>query len=252
MTHQQKQLDQYYTMYANYSSYAADGTVLSFEEYVAKRPILYWQDPMGRVSSIIHRDFQPEAECGKPVVYLYPEEAMDISVKVLIDEFTKTVPDYGTDGWFVNSTPDSEIYNYADGQTYPYLFWEGHKKNGLNVDQGFVVGKDELADFLPAALDKMGLNATETADFIEFWYPIMTSNSEDYFFISFAGTADFNKVAPLDITPDPDTLIRVFMYYNPISKPFAVQEQNLHSIPRNGFTVVEWGGTSSRPWINQE
>lgn len=253
MTEAQQTLDQYYDIYFNYASYDENlPDPVSFDEYVTKKPILYWVDPLGRLSSLVHNDYKPQAECGKPVVYLYPERTMDVSVKVLIDEFSKTVPEHGENGWTVSATPDSQIFNYADGQTYPYLFWEGHKKGGLNVDQGFMVSRSELSSFLPDALAKMGLNEVETRDFMDFWYPIMSAHSEDYFFISFAGTEDFNKVAPLEIEPNPDTLIRVFMYYNPVSKPFAVAEQTLRSVPRNGFTVVEWGGTSSRPWVNQE
>jgi hypothetical protein len=77
----------------------------------------------------------------------------------------------------------------------------------------------------------------------------MLTNNEEYFFVSFVGTRDFNKVAPLKISPAPDTLIRVFMYYMPLNKPLRTEKQDLKTIDRNGFTVVEWGGTSSVPWM---
>jgi len=251
-TDEQKAFLDRYNTYRQVTAFDESKKILTFDEFVALNPDLYWKDPIGRFSSILNKEIQPPAECGKPVIYLYPEEETDVQVKVNIDEFTKTVPDYGTDGWFVRATPDSQIYNYADGQTYPYLFWEGHKKGGFSPDRGFSVKRDDLEQFLNESLDKLGLTAREKSDFIEFWLVRMLENPEPYFYISFLGTADFNKVAPLEITPAPDTLIRIFMYYNPVSKPFMVAEQNLTSIPRNGFTVVEWGGTSSRIWKTEE
>ena len=49
---------------------------------------------------------------------------------------------------------------------------------------------------------------------------------------------------PLDITPTPDTLIRVLMEYKPLDDKIDLPEQILPPPPaRTGFTVVEWGGT---------
>jgi hypothetical protein len=244
-----KKLASLYQSYSRTASYeGSDKPELTFEEFNNTKPLLFWQDPFGRWTSITHNDAKIPAECGKPVIYLYPEEETDVHVEVDIDEFTVTIPDYGNNGWDVRANPDGTLYNYADGQTYPYLFWEGIKKDGIEADAGFSVKRDELYTFLTESLGKMGLNEQEKTDFIEFWYPRMMKNNEPYFFISFVGTAEFNKVAPLSIEPKPDTLIRVFMYYDPTFTPYKVRSQELKSIPREGFTVLEWGGTSSRTW----
>ncbi|EKD49846.1 MAG: hypothetical protein ACD_63C00031G0002, partial [uncultured bacterium] len=197
---------------------------------------------------IRHNDIKPMAECGKPVIYLYPEEPTDVSVKVLIDELTVTDPYYGEDGWFVRAFTDGTIFNYADSGTYPYLFWEGQKKGGLSPTKGFVIAREEVETFLDSSLAEMGLNETEEADFVGFWLSKILENKEPYFLFSFFGTQDFNKIAPLEITPKPDTLLRVFMYYDPLDEPKFILPQELKGVDRTGFTVVEWGGTSSVPW----
>jgi len=220
----------------------------SIDEFVQGEPLLYWKDPMGRWSSLINNDVKPAAECGKPVIYLYPEKTTDVSVEVGIEHLTKTIPEYNN-GWRVQAQPDGTIYNYADKFVYPYLFWEGQSKGILNATKGFSVQRDDLEKFLTNSLDSLGLNSTEKKDFMDFWLSKMLANKEDYFFISFVGTKDFNKVAPLKISPTPDTLIRVFMYYMPIDRPMQTEKQDLKAIKRNGFTVVEWGGTSSVPWL---
>ena len=42
---------------------------------------------------------------------------------------------------------------------------------------------------------------------------------------------------------DVDTLIRILMVFKPLSDRIEVKEQELPRQERNGFTVVEWGGS---------
>jgi hypothetical protein len=44
----------------------------------------------------------------------------------------------------------------------------------------------------------------------------------------------------LNITPTPDTVIRVMMDWKAIDEPIGIPEQKLITPKRNGFTVVEW------------
>jgi hypothetical protein len=52
-----------------------------------------------------------------------------------------------------------------------------------------------------------------------------------------------NKFAPMNISPIPDTLIRVFLDWTPLAEnDLNIQSETLTHIDRKGFTVVEWGG----------
>ena len=64
-----------------------------------------------------------------------------------------------------------------------------------------------------------------------------------YNYIRFASMEEINEYMPLEISEEPDTLIRVFMQYKPLDEYVEVKEQKLESVKRKGFTVVEWGGT---------
>ena len=48
---------------------------------------------------------------------------------------------------------------------------------------------------------------------------------------------------PLDINPEPNTVIRVLMDYKPLDNKINIKEQQLSTPTRKGFTVVEWGGS---------
>ena len=58
-----------------------------------------------------------------------------------------------------------------------------------------------------------------------------------------AGTEQ--KPIELNITPAPDTVIRVFMVWKGLDTYVPIQAQPLTAPPRTGFTVVEWGGSLS-------
>ena len=54
---------------------------------------------------------------------------------------------------------------------------------------------------------------------------------------------EININMPLEINPKPETLIRVLMTYKKLDNKIDIKEQKLTKIVRNGYTVVEWGGT---------
>lgn len=176
----------------------------------------------------------------KPVIYLYPEKTMDVSVKLdYAGDLTVTYPTY-QDGWQVTAQPDGTLTNHADGLEYSYLFWEGNGQLDVDFSEGFVIKGEDTAAFLQKTLSNMGLTPKEYNDFIVYWLPYMQDNA--YNLISFQ-QENYTQQAKLDIQPAPDSVLRVFMAFRPLEKPVEVTPQKLQPFERNGFTVVEWGGT---------
>lgn len=176
----------------------------------------------------------------KPVIYLYPEKKTDVSVKLLYNgRLTVTYPEYGN-GWNVTAYPGGRLLNHADGREYSYLFWEGVGNTEYNMKSGFVVKGEDTAGFLQDMLSKMGLLPHEYNEFIVYWLPKMQDNK--YNLISFQGR-EYTDSAVLDIDPAPDSLLRVFMAFKPLSEPVDIKPQEITPFERRGFTVVEWGGT---------
>lgn len=210
------------------------------ERFLSYHPAIYVKDPLGRLLYYQGERFGPAVECGKPVIYLYPERTRDISVYVEpTGGFTVTDPPYN-DGWHVRSTPDSLITNYADGETYPYLFWEGHGDEYERPTRGFVVPRGEVHALLVEKLALLGLNDKESADFMEFWEPRLSRSP--YVFVTFVDQPTFDTIAPLTVEPAPDSVIRVFMDYEPLDGPVDVEPLPIVTPVREGFSVVEWGG----------
>ena len=86
----------------------------------------------------------------------------------------------------------------------------------------------------------MGLTPGEYNEFIVYWLPKMETN--EYNLISFQGNA-YTDRAELIITPEPDSILRVFMAFQALDKPIDIPEQTLEQFERTGFCVIEWGGT---------
>ena len=177
---------------------------------------------------------------GKPAIYLYPQEETEVCVNVKLaqGQFDVTEPALG-DGWRVTARPDGVLTDET-GQNWPYLFWEASCSAQFDFSQGFVVPGRQAEEFLLLSLGKLGLNAQETADFMEFWLPQLEENP--YNLIAFQQQA-YTDLARLEIDPAPDSLIRVFMAWKPIDKPMEILPQPLQAPARQGFTVVEWGGS---------
>lgn len=214
------------------------------EQFYDSNPVIYIKDPFNRYLTFNDETFAPAVECGKPVIYLYPTKEEDIDVQVKPSGgMTITDPAYGN-GWHVRATPSGSIYNYADAKNYPYLFWEGKGIDYSMPTEGFVIASKDMAVVLGKKLADQGLNDHEIADFMEYWLPKL--QAKPYYFITFVPQKEFDVLAPLTISPRPDTVIRVFMDYKGLDAPINVKPLELRKIERKGLTVVEWGGALHR------
>ena len=179
----------------------------------------------------------------KSMIYLYPESGMEVDVTLHYDgELTHTYPK-SEGNWSVQASPDGTLVD-ANGRQYYGLFWEGIPNDPIQPTSGTVVSKDSLIPFLETSLDQLGLNFKEANEFIVFWLPILEQHP--YNLIYFAGT-DYTDHAELNISPTPETVIRVMMGYVPLDNAIDFNPQILPERPnRAGFTVVEWGGAKCR------
>ena len=179
---------------------------------------------------------------AKPVIYLYPEETTRVTVDLAFNgKLTCTYPAY-ENGWRVTAAPDGTLTDDT-GQTYNYLYWEGEGPADYDFSRGFCIPGADTAAFLSDALSRLGLTRREANEFIVYWLPQMEQNP--YNLITFQQEA-YAETAPLTVTPQPDSILRVFMAWKPLSEPIAIAPQALPAFERHGFILVEWGGAKVR------
>lgn len=229
-------------LYDNYSSnhyLPSTAPTGSISEFTNEGSYFLWKDKLGDWQIFVDKKFEIGAECGKPVIYLYPNQKTEVVVKV--GALVKiSEPLYPVDGWRVIAHSDGTLV--LNDKKYSSLFWEGL---GLGYypdyrEYGVAVPQKDLITTIKKQLALLGLNERESKDFLEFWSTKLPSSP--YVRLTWFGTREMNELAPLTVTPKPDTVIRVFLEFEGLEKPKSLIPQKLTSIPRRGFILVEWGG----------
>ena len=196
---------------------------------------------MGSLCNKCSQEDTDTDEERKPVLYLYPEEAIDVKIKLNFknSKFSCVYPKFNEseNTWKVRASPNGEIT--ISDKKYPYLFWEAISYFKPDLSKGFIVKAEDAEKFLEEKLKMFGLNEKESCDFITYWLPVLLKNKLSL--CSFQ-TQKFFDNFEYEITPKPKTFLRVFMSIKKLDKEIKVEEQEIKEIKREGFTVVEWGG----------
>lgn len=183
-----------------------------------------------------------EITVDKPIIYLYPTENTEISVKLLKSErLTCSYPKY-KDEWKVLAQPNGILKDLDTNRQLYSLYYESKSSIEFKIEnEGFVVKSEDIIPFLEEKLNILGLTEREAEEFIVYWLPKLEANKYNY--IRFASMDEINENMPLKIDPNPDTIIRVLMTFKGLENPIDVKEQKLETPNRTGFVAVEWGGT---------
>lgn len=120
------------------------------------------------------------------------------------------------------------------------MYWEAENYKDWNFVPEYCVNGSDTATFLENKLAELGLTEHEANEFIIYWLPRMKSNN--YNLISF-NTEEYEQRAELTTIPKLDTMIRVFMTFKASDKEVKTNEPAITTPLRQGFTVVEWGGS---------
>jgi hypothetical protein len=190
----------------------------------------------------------------KPAVYLYPPHKQLVNVKVYPSgSLTYTDPPYDNSrGWTVWANPDGKLKAISNqlsalSKNYDYLYYESKIKDEVikKPTQGWVVKYGELNNLYRNILPKLGLNEKQQTDFIEYWDKALSKNRAPYYFVGVVDQENVNEIEKLEITPKPDSVNRVRIYFERLDFPNQVEAPILNTkfqIPDSRFKVVEWGG----------
>lgn len=141
--------------------------------------------------------------------------------------------------WNVRAHPSGQLS--IGSKQFPYLFWESVSNFDLDFTQGFIITPETAAEFLEDKLSLIGLNENEINDFITYWLPVLQKSR--FNLVSFQFN-NYCSTHPLTISPQPDSILRVFLAICPIQKRIHIEPQEIPHFNRTGFSVVEWGGTN--------
>ena len=179
----------------------------------------------------------------KPIIYLYPTEETELTVKLGKQEnLLYTYPKY-EESWNIIAKPNGDLIDCKTGRNLYALYWEGinEKKYNDKMEEGFCVKGIDTVKFLEEKLGILGLSEREANEFIIYWLPQMENNKYNY--IRFQTKEEIDENMPLEISKRPDSIIRIMMEFKPLEEYIEIKEQYLITPERKGFVLVEWGGT---------
>lgn len=178
----------------------------------------------------------------KPVIYFYPTTTTDITVKLdLQANFSITYPQIDDNNTrSITAQPDWNLTDKKDGKEYSYIFREANKMKLWQIDEWFVVKKENYVTFLQEKLAYLGLTPKEYNEFIVYRLPLM--KQYPYVALKFAGK-EYTDQAPLTITPTPDSIQRVFIVFKGLEKSIDLPQQKITPFKRSWFSVIERWGT---------
>ena len=177
----------------------------------------------------------------KPMIYLYPERDEEVTVSLgYPDKIVTSYPKY-EGSWRVFAKTDGSLTDLRTGRELYGLYWEGANFPARQNNIGFVVKGEDSAKFLEEKLAVLGLNEREADEFIVYWLPKLEANKYNY--IRFDTNEMIDDYMPLIVSPKPDSVIRIVMSFKGLENAISVVEQKLSTPTREGFVVVEWGGS---------
>lgn len=190
-------------------------------------------------------NFQPPFCVGKPVIYLYPTTTTTVSVRLEIPgEIYISDPLYPIEGWQnVTAFPDGTLW--YQGKEYKELYYESAVHADINPATGLVIEKDKLKPMLTLLTSQLGLIGREQEEFLEYWLPQLSEIDKPAILFSVMTPHEKEAIDKVFITPEPTTRIEFLVYFKGVDKNFTIDPLMLPTTPpaRNGFTMVEWGGT---------
>lgn len=198
----------------------------------------------------------------KPAIYLYPPKEELVNVKVFPSGFLTYVdPPYDQNtGWTVKANPNGDLFSVNhEPLTHNYLYFESKIRDEVikKPTQGWVIKSESgsmndeswfnpLKDHFASILPKLSLNARQTQDFIDYWQKTLPYSP--YYFVGIIDQDNVNQIERLEITPKPDSINRVRVYFERLDQPKEVITpdpsilNHKSSILNSHFNVVEWGG----------
>jgi hypothetical protein len=188
-------------------------------------------------------------ECNsKPVLYFYSPKTVKINVTLDIPGYvTESIPTYPENGWqnvivHPEGTKDGTLlYN---NKTYNELYYEDATIKATPPQEGYVIKTADLAADLRKYTAKLGLNAPEQDEFLAYWVPRLTQLKAPYIFFTVFDQTQKEKVDHVIVSPAPQTTIAFLAYFKPLASSITVAPLQFPAVPkRQGFTLVEWGGT---------
>lgn len=191
------------------------------------------------------------ATTASPFLYFYSDTTKQMQVRLLNNAVVYADPPFSKENqWNFTVSPDQSL-TFSNGLKRPKLYYEFDKKlvaSSLDSlkksNQGFVVDKNSLGEFVNSVSQKLGLNLSEKESLLVELTREAKKLSTKTLKVGLLHREMLDKVLPVSITPQPQTYHRIFFYVTSASSKERLESPALQKLTRVGDTVVELGAVS--------
>lgn len=188
------------------------------------------------------------AGAGSPFIFVYSNSAKSTRISLIKDSVTYADPGLTSENyWEFTTSPGNEL-RFANGLVKNKLYYE-YDKNIFNSTlnklkknrQAFVVGKDDVKNFVSTISEKTGLNGQEEAGLLVELTREVNRLSAAKLKVGILDRSILDKVLPVSITPQPETYHRFFFYVAPAGTEENLTAPVIEKLTRTENMVVELG-----------
>ncbi|KAL1663919.1 hypothetical protein GGF50DRAFT_89030 [Schizophyllum commune] len=231
---------------------------------------------------------------GKPIIYLFSPRSVEATVRLSLTRdwslsaIYPSVPIADKDGgqtleWKVQTRADGTLHELNTALDVSYLFWEaltnkvvdsppsspviGQAREvfrpgvtGVSNEDSVLLPVANVTQYLDQVLAALGLHVEARTSFITYWLPDMLKHT--HVALRFLDQVAYAHAAPLDVSPNPDVVTRVFMLFCGVKKAELGEWEGAQAkaadsidmwreivgvnlgetLDESLFRVIEWGG----------
>ncbi|KAI5829753.1 hypothetical protein K523DRAFT_241420 [Schizophyllum commune Tattone D] len=231
---------------------------------------------------------------GKPIIYLFSPRTVEATVRLSLTRnwslsaIYPIVPIANKDEgqtleWKVQTRADGPLRELNTGLDVSYLFWEALTNKvvdsppsspvigtarevfrpgvtGVSNEDSVLLPVADVMSYLDKALAALGLHVEARTSFITYWLPDMLKHT--HVALRFLDQVAYAHAAPLDVSPNPDVVTRIFMLFRGVKEAELGEWEGAHAkaadsinmwrevvgvhleetLDENLFRVIEWGG----------
>jgi hypothetical protein len=194
-------------------------------------------------------EHQPRDPGTSPAIWIYAEKPQDITLTLSFGGagfMTDSTPNYNQ-AWRIHVDPKPPFYRHSPlfGQhrnSYAYLDYDGFRDGQFQKEHGWCVAQDKLLGWQRTHLREIGFLESEIDD-VNYTYGRMLLERRyraPLFAIYPQEGAIVNSSVSLGISPSPESLYRLWLYFVPVhAAPDGLKVPHLPKVIRRGLTVVE-------------
>lgn len=197
------------------------------------------------IQSRMYNNFTLDPRCRflttiSPLIFFYPQTTSNVSLVFNHNNIAYVDPILSQNLTFTARPNGKLIFNNA--VTRDRLHYEYAQVAFQRPQKGWIIDTESIEEKVVLIAKQLGLTTQETSSLLKEAARAQTSLPMNHMiFVGLIDETILQDKLPFTISPRPETIRRVHVYFEPVTRSTKALAPDLTSIEREGFTVIEIG-----------